>query len=231
MVTNENINALKKARLFRGLNDQDLKQIYDFILPTEKWYAKNEIIIHQGETLSKIGILKRGTVISSKYHFNGDSQILRIYKPGEALSLDTVNTTFLTSPVTLISQGLCSVLFFSYNKIFELDKISPEIKERILSNNAEILSNELIRLMYKIDVLSKRTLQDRVLTYLSIIREKKGKNTFDISMNQEQFAQYLCVSRSALSQELNQMRKAGIIDYKKDKYTLFEHISTSQKAK
>ncbi len=71
-----------------------------------------------------------------------------------------------------------------------------------------------------------------MLTYLSIIREKKGRDTFDISMNQEQFAQYLCVNRSVLSKELNQMRNAGLIDYKKNRYTiLHEHVGAAKKAK
>jgi CRP-like cAMP-binding protein len=162
---------------------------------------------------------------------NGEAQILRIYKQGEVLSLDTVNTTFLTSPVSLISQTESVIAFLNYKKLLEVDKISPEIKETIIFNNSEILSNELVRLMYKIDVLSKRTLQEKVLTYLSIISEKKGTDTFDISMNQEQFAQYLCVNRSVLSKELNLMRKNGLIDYKKNKYTIFQHINLPKKAK
>lgn len=83
-----------------------------------------------------------------------------------------------------------------------------------------ILSNENIRLMYKIDTLSKRSLRDRITTYLSIIREKRHVDTFDIGMTQEQFAQYLCVNRSVLSSELNKMRKEGLIDFTKSTYTV-----------
>lgn len=231
MVEDENIYILKKSKLFKGLKTYDIERVYDFTMPTTKEFDKNETIVGQGEIVSKIGIIKKGTVISMKYHLNGEAQILRIYKPGEVLSLDTVNTTFLTSPVSLISQTECVIVFLNYKKLLEVDKINPEIKETIIFNNSEILSNELVRLMYKIDVLSKRTLQERVLTYLSIIREKKGTDTFDISMNQEQFAQYLCVNRSVLSKELNLMRKNGLIDYKKNKYTIYQHINLTKKAK
>lgn len=231
MVLSENLSILKKVELFKGLSDEELEGVYRFLMPTEKRYARNQIIINQGELVEKIGIIKKGTLISTKYHFNGDAQILRIYKQGEALSLDTVSTTLLTSPVTLSSQTECRILFFPHKKIAELGEVSPNVKEIILSNKSEILSDELIRLMYKIDVLSKRTLQDRVLTYLSIIREKKGKDSFDISMNQEQLAQYLCVNRSALSKELNQMRNAGLIDYNKNRYTLFRQTGIPKKAK
>ena len=222
MAEDHNLSFLEKSHLFKGLCDEEIITVRDSAMPSLRTYEKNDVIVGQGDPVSKIGIICHGTVLSTKYHYNGETQILRIYKQGEVLSLDAVNTTFLTSPVSLISQTDCVILFLSYQKLMQGDKLSPSIKETILLNNSEILSNELVRLMYKIDVLSKRTLQERVLTYLSIIREKKGKDTFDISMNQEQFAQYLCVNRSVLSKELNQMRKRGLIDYKKNRYTLYE---------
>lgn len=223
--------ALKKSKLFKGLNEEEIEQVCRLTMPSERFFDKNQIIINQGERVSRIGIIKNGTVISMKYHFNGDAQILRIYKRGEVLSLDAVNTTFLTSPVALVSQTDCSIIFIPYKKLFESSEVSHSFKETVMFNNSEILSNELVRLMYKIDVLSKRTLQERILTYLSIMREKKGKDTVDISMNQEQFAQYLCVNRSVLSKELNRMRKAGLIEYKKNRYTLLEHLDEIKKAK
>ena len=219
MIENDMICLLKNSKIFQGLGDDEIEKICNTVVPTEKEYSKNQVIVNQGEPVSKIGILKEGSAISMKYHFNGDAQILRIYNQGELFSLDAVNTTLLTSPVTLISQTDSVVVFIPYGKIFEADSISPETKKVIMSNSSEILSNELIRLMYKIDVLSKRTLRERILTYLSLIRERSGSDTFDIGMNQEQLAQYLCVNRSVLSKELNQMRKSGLIDYKGSRFT------------
>lgn len=222
MAENDIFNILKKSKLFQGLGDHEIEEVCHITMPAETKYSKNQIIVNQGDQVNKIGILKKGTAISTKSHFDGNTQILRIYNQGEVFSLDAVNTTFLTSPVTLISQSDCTVIFVPYIKIFEADSISVEVRKVIMSNSSELLSNELIRLMYKIDVLSKRTLQERILTYLSLISEKNGSDTFDIGMNQEQFAQYLCVNRSVLSNELNHMRKSGLIDYKKKRFTLYK---------
>lgn len=213
-------SVLKYSKLFQGLAVGEIEQICSSVMPVEKEYTKNQIIVQQGEPVHKIGILKCGSAISTKYHFDGNTQILRIYNQGEVMLLDAVNTTLLTSPVTLISQSDSTVIFVPYSELLQSDAISHEAKEIIMSNCSEILSNELIRMMYKIDVLSKRTLRDRILTYLSLIKERSGGDTFDVGMNQEQFAQYLCVNRSVLSRELNQMRKEGLIDYKGNCYTV-----------
>lgn len=222
------INVFKRSGLFRGLSVQELDQVYDFTMPTEKKYDKNLSIVQQGESVNTVGIIKSGTIISMKYHFDGNAQILRIYKHYETFSLDVVNTTLQTSPTALVSQTECDIIFISYKKLLEIGKISPGVKETIMLNSSWILSNEMVRLMYKIDVLSKRTLQERIMTYLSIISEKSGRDTFDINMNHEQFAQYLCVNRSVLSKELNRMKKAGRINYKKSVYAICEHTNHSK---
>jgi len=220
MAENNLIAVLKKSRIFNGLDDAEIDKVCDIIKPSEKEYVKNQIIVSQGEPVRKIGVLKRGSAISIKYHFDGNTQILRIYNEGEVFSLDTVNTSLATSPVTLMSQTDTVIVFIPYAAILEADSIETSVKEKIMTNCSEILSNELIRLMYKIDVLSKRTLRDRILTYLSLISERSGSKTFHIGMNQEEFAQYLCVNRSVLSNELNKLRKSGLIDYKGGRFTL-----------
>lgn len=220
MRKNNIVSVLRNSRVFQGLSDKEIETICDTIQPVVKEYTRNQIIVNQGEPVCKIGVLEMGSVISVKYHFDGNTQILRIYNEGEVFSLDTVNTSLSTSPVTLMSQTEARIVFLPYAGILEADSIDAAAKERIMTNCSEILSNELIRLMYKIDVLSKRTLRDRILTYLSLIGERSGGKTFQIGMNQEQFAQYLCVNRSVLSNELNKLRKAGIIDYRGGRFTL-----------
>jgi len=220
MMDEEVVKTLKKSKLFQGLSEGDIETVLRAVAVTERKYAKNQIIVNQGEPVSKVGILKKGSAISTKYHLNGNEQILRIYHQGEVFSLDAVNTTLMTSPATLTSRTESTVLFIPYAKILESDFVGPDVKKTIMSNCAEILSNELIRLMYKIDVLSKRMLRERILTYLSLMKERSGSDTVDIGMNQEQFAQYLCVNRSVLSKELNRMRRSGLIDYKGNRYTI-----------
>lgn len=213
--------SLVNSKLFQGLSSNDIETVCSLLAVTEKEYSKNEIIVNQGEPVHKIGILKKGSAISVKYHYDGSAQILRIYNQSEVFSLDAVNTSLSTSPATLISQTDCEVVFIPYSKLLDSESVGDRTKKRIIFNAGEILSNELVRLTYKIDVLSKRTLRERIMTYLSLIKERSAGSTFDIGMNQEQFAQYLCVNRSALSNELNKMRKSGLIDYKGNRFTVY----------
>ena len=59
-----------------------------------------------------------------------------------------------------------------------------------------------------------------VFVSMHSMRTKSGSDTVTIRMSREQLAQYLCVNRSALSNELSKMKKDGIIDFKGSRFTL-----------
>ena len=90
-------------------------------------------------------------------------------------------------------------------------------KHKILTY--EIADNN-IRMANKVEILAERSLRERILVYLNILTGKAGSNTVTVRMNREQMAQFLCVNRSALSNELNKMKKEGVIDFHKDKFTI-----------
>lgn len=215
-----NMDYMRKSVLFQGLDKKEFRKIRAAFTPTVRTYEKQEIILRQGDTVGQVGILLEGRVTGVKYHHDGSSQLLKFLNPFDIIGLESAFSSFLTSPYMLIADNQCSILFFMYKKLFDSQEIPLSCKVQLLQNVIHVLSDENIRLMYKIDTLSKRTLRERILTYLSIMREKRGTDTFDIGMTQEQFALYLCVNRSVLSNELNKMRREKLIDFKKSTYTL-----------
>lgn len=214
------IDTIRDSALFQGLSEKDFRCVSQALSPSVKTYEKKDVLIGQGDVVKKIGIIQDGRVIGVKYHYDGSSQILRILKPNGIIGLESVSSSFSTCPCMLIAESYCTVLFFTYHEFFTSSQITASCKEQLRQNVINILADENIRMMYKIDALSRRTMRDRIMTYLSIIMEKRGSNTFDIGMTQEQFAQYLCVNRSVLSTELNRMRKEKLIEFNKSIYTI-----------
>ena len=89
-------------------------------------------------------------------------------------------------------------------------------------------------LLAKIEILSKKSLRDRILTFFNIVyyhnhivgmRKNNPSpdlepNQFFIPYNHTEMAEYLGVNRSALVRELKRMKDEQIIDYEKNVYTL-----------
>lgn len=68
--------------------------------------------------------------------------------------------------------------------------------------------------------MSERSLRDKLVSYLSEQSLNAGSATFDIPLNRQQLADYLSVDRSAMSNELSKMRKDGLLEFKKNHFTL-----------
>ena len=77
-----------------------------------------------------------------------------------------------------------------------------------------------VLLNQKIDIMSKRTTKEKLISYLSEQAKKSGSAYFSIPFNRQELADYLCVDRSAMSNELSKMRKAGILEFERNDFNL-----------
>lgn len=138
-----------------------------------------------------------------------------MFEEGEIIGLEAASSTFRTSPLTYTADTDVTVVMIEIASV-----LNCPLRDIILENIIHLLSDISIRQMYKIQVISKHGLRDRIMAHLTIMQRKRNTEVFDIRMSQEQLAQYLCVNRSALSYELNKMKKEGIIDFKKSKFKI-----------
>ena len=76
-----------------------------------------------------------------------------------------------------------------------------------------IIANKNRDLMRKMEVISKRTLREKILAYLSIQAQLHDARYFEIPLGRVEWAEYLCADRSALTRELVKMKEDGLIDY------------------
>lgn len=82
-----------------------------------------------------------------------------------------------------------------------------------------------LRLNEKIQVITPRTIRERVMAYLSAQVKKSGCRKVTTEFDRQQLADYLCVDRSALSAELGKMRREGMMEINGRNFILPEDCS------
>lgn len=204
-----------ESKLFSGLSTKECNQFIDYTKPSKKTLKKDEVLCYEGTIVDTFGILITGRLKGAKYRYDGTLDLIDIYTVNELVNLDTVCTSTRLSPMQISAMEDSELLLFDYRLIEEMDP-KYESLNTIHANIREILANENIKKLYKIDVLYKKSLRDRIMVFLRLMEMRLESSAFHIRMDREQFAQYLGVNRSALSHELSLMRKEGIIDFKKD---------------
>lgn len=72
----------------------------------------------------------------------------------------------------------------------------------------------------KLDLVSHKSLRERVLHYLSLQAQKNNSLSFEIPFSRSDLADYLTVDRSALSRELQRMAQDGLITISRNRFEL-----------
>ena len=143
--------------------------------------------------------------------------LMHMYRHGEIFGIEAATSRKRSSPMTYIANEDTTILLAS------LVRMENSIHAKALIKSLmHLLADDNIKKLYKIETLAKRGLRERIMVHLRIMERKAGAQSFSIHMKREQFAQYLCVNRSALSYELNEMKREGLIDFKKDVFKILK---------
>ena len=95
----------------------------------------------------------------------------------------------------------------------------------INSNIEELEISELLDASEKIDI-PKKTLREKIATYLLQQAGKQNSAYFDVPLGRVQLAEYLCADRSALTRELSIMRDEGLIEYDKNSFHILKSLES-----
>ena len=83
------------------------------------------------------------------------------------------------------------------------------------------MTEKAVSLSERIEVLSQRTIEDKLLSFLQIIENNTaaGKSP-QIPFSTTALSDYLCVNRSALQREITKLKKSGVLTISKRKFKL-----------
>ena len=124
------------------------------------------------------------------------------------------------SVVTFTAAEDTQVLFVPFYKIMHTCSMACEFHQRLVENMVRIIAAKNRELLRKVEIISKKTLREKILTYLSAQAQIQGTRYFEIPLGRLELAEYLCADRSALTRELASMKADGLIDYDKNLFRI-----------
>ncbi len=214
------INILAGTDLFRGMSDADITHILGCMGSRKHLYRKGQYIFMEGETHPKVGIIISGRVQVVKETKNGDLMLINQLKAGEIFGLSHVCAQVEKLPISIVSIDSSEILFIELNQLIQTCHNACQFHVDMIKNALRILAQKNLFLDAKMHYISHKTIKERLLTYLEEQEISMNSSEFEIPFNREQLAEFLCVDRSALSRELGNMKKEGLIDYKKNWFKL-----------
>lgn len=214
------IEVIKHHPLFQGIQTKELSPMLSCLQSYVKSYKKEEIIILTQNTVTSIGIILSGSIHMIKEDEHGHKTLLTIMKENELFGETFACGALQHSKVTFKAASDCQILFLPFYKVLHTCNMTCVFHHRLIENMVQLICKKNVQLMEKIEITSKKTLREKILCYLNIESQKQGTKTFQSPFGRVEMAEYLCADRSALTRELNNMRKEGIIQFEKNIFSL-----------
>ena len=214
------IPVLKRTKLFSGVGEEDIASLLSCLGARKKEYKKGEYILREGEHISDIFILVEGKIHIQKDDYWGNRSILSVISVGEMFGegYAAPESGALLNDVVAVEDS--SVIFFDVKRILTTCSSACRFHNMIVQNMFFAISDKNRRLVQKLGHMSGRTTRTKLISYLSEEAKRQGSSTFTVPFNRQQLADYLCVDRSAMSNELCKMRDEGMIKFEKSRFEL-----------
>ena len=202
--------------LFHGIKQDELNAMLSCIGYHIGTFKKGDIVAFEGDNLKHIGIVMKGSVDMVKEDLWGNKTMLLRMGKDELFGETFACGSDSLSVVTFLVSEDAKILFMPFDRVMHSCTMACQFHHRLIENMVKIIADKNRDLMRKIDVVSKRTIREKLLAYLSIQAQVQNARYFELPLGRVELAEYLCVDRSALTRELAKMKEDGLIDYDKN---------------
>lgn len=213
-------HKIKNSPIFFGMTDNELDRMLECFKGYIKNYEEGDMIIRQGDIITKIYLILEGKVNIEKDTYWGRRMIIQQLSANNNIGLALVASKNVESNINAICATDTTILILNYEKCSTMCQNACCHHSALIRNLFKILSKENIELIEKIENISQKTIRDKLLTYLSNESLKNKSSSFEIQFNRQELADYLNIDRSAMSFEMSKLKQEGFIDYNKNKFIL-----------
>lgn len=213
------VSFLARTPLFRGCPESDIEIMARRLFFRTARYPKGVVIFREGSAVSDIALILSGSVRIEYNDFWGNKSIL-----GMAAAGDIFGEAYACSPgepmlVDAVAGGDCEILFVPAARLLGSGELCGS-RNQVIQNLLAISARKNLQLSRRSLHTAPKTIRGRLMSYFSQQVAAQGSGRIRIPFDRQQLADYLNVDRSALSKELGKMKREGLLDYRKNEFTL-----------
>ena len=214
--------VLRKARLFSGLNEDEILAALPCLGARERRYDVGERLLNAGDVTSHVFVMLEGQINIIREDWWGNRSIVSIDGPSDSFAEAYACPPGSRLTVSVVATRKVRVLTFEIRAIMEICRASCPFHNRLMQNLVSTIAEQNLRLNDMLSFVTRRTTREKLLAYLGAESQRQGSRSFTIPFDRQQLADFLSVNRSAVSTELGKLRKDGIIDFDRSHFTLLD---------
>ena len=173
--------------IFKNMNPDEISDALKSLGARRITFRKEHIIISNLVDDDLIGVIISGKASIVNYGYSGNRDIIDNLEYDDVFGKPFFN---INSDVVVIASTDCEVLFIDYNLLIshgsKYDKINYNINK--------LLTGKIYNLYEKIEILSKRTIKEKLLTYFNNLSKKYHKKSFNLPIDVSKIKEYFTIA-------------------------------------
>ena len=213
-------SILRKCTLFNDIEDENIIPLLGCLGAKVEEYDKKYTILAEGNPAKYIGIVLSGEAQMEKVDFYGNRSIVTNISVSEIFGEAFACAGIDKIPVTVIAKEPGEIMLLDCERILHSCSNACGFHRQIIFNLMKELATKNLMFHKKIEITSQRSTREKLMTYLMQQAKTVGSDSFTVPFDRQELADYLEVERSGLSAEIGKLKKEGILDCTKNRFTL-----------
>jgi len=214
---------LRKSPLFQGIEHEEYMAMVGCFQAVRKVFRADELIYDLTDAKNdRVGILERGDAAVIRVDEMGVSTVMEDLHLGGVFGQRLAFAGAVSDSIQVVARSTCEVLFIDYSHIFKRCERACTHHSILVQNMLRLISEKAQSLSERVDVLSRRSIREKLLCYFRHLADKAGADSFTLSFSLSTLADYIATDRSAMMRELKRLREEGMITSEGRTFTLHE---------
>ncbi len=222
LFNDEHIAKLRQQILFSGLSDHEIFMFIQYSKPLYEFLKGGQSIRIDGKYSHMIGMVFSGSTYVHSVDYEGNKTLLKAIDNGETSGTLYAMFDYYNSLIEFTAKEDSDILLMAPDTLFIVEEKLAVIQQKILVNMIASQRQSFLDISEHLACLSQRSIKSKVLRLLKIYCEKEHSYSFSIPFSREELANYLAVDRASLSRALGEMKNDGIIDFKRNNFTILK---------
>ena len=211
-------SSISADYVFSGLRPREVCNLIKHTDYKIKTWGKDEIIIHNGDSLNYLYLIARGCVICEVMSFSG--KVLRI---GELGAAEIIGSNFLFGqnnkiPFDIVAKESVKAILIRRSHFIKLMMSD----ERIMTNYLNNIANWSHVQSKRLKLLGLNSLKGKVAYYLIECAESKNCTSYTLDNNQHELAEMFGVARQSITRIIKHLDENKIISSKGKKIAILD---------
>ena len=201
---------MEHITLFTDILPEEQERMRVCFHAREDIFRNGETIMEYASSMNKIGLILYGRAVLYCCDEDGNEYMIDELKKdavfGEPFLLPADSQHYYVNAVEETK-----VMFIDYEHVIKRCEQACHHHSQMVSNLLQMTALQSRQHMERIYVLSRTTTRKKILAYLNSLSVENHNQKIHIPMSYTDLAQYLSVDRSAMTRELKNLEKEGVL--------------------